>query len=100
MRCKGYVRTRSHPEGSIAESYLFDESLTFWSRYLHGETRFNQKKRNDDGLDVDLINTTPFFHNEGRGLVGKHSVTLDHKTWLQAHRYVLFNYDHIEPYLK
>jgi hypothetical protein len=29
------------------------------------------KKRNDDGLDVDLINTTPFFHNVGRGLVGK-----------------------------
>jgi hypothetical protein len=51
-------------------------------------------------LDDDLINTTPFFHNVGRGLVGKHSVTLDHKTWLQAHRYVLFNYDHIEPYLK
>jgi hypothetical protein len=58
------------------------------------------KKRNDDGLDVDLINTTPFFHNIGRGLVGKHSVTLDHKTRLQAHRYVLFNYDHIKPYLK
>lgn len=58
------------------------------------------KKRNDDGLNVDLINTTPFFHNIGRGLVGKRSVTLDHKTWLQAHRYVLFNYDHIEPYLK
>lgn len=84
MRCKGHVRTRSHPEGSIAESYLFDESLTFCSRYLHGETRFNRKKRNDDGLNVDLINTTPFFH----------------KTWLQAHIYVLFNYDHIEPYLK
>ena len=44
MRCKGHVRTRSHPEGSIAESYLFDESLTFCSRYLHGETRFNRKK--------------------------------------------------------
>lgn len=29
MRLKGYVRTRSHPEGSIAESYIFDESLTF-----------------------------------------------------------------------
>ena len=44
MRCKGHVRTRSHPEGSITESYLFDESLTFCSRYLPGEARFNRKK--------------------------------------------------------
>jgi hypothetical protein len=28
MRCKGHVRTRSHLEGSIVESYLLDESLT------------------------------------------------------------------------
>jgi hypothetical protein len=27
-------------------------------------------------------------------------VTLDHKTWLQAHRYVLFNYANIGPYLE
>ncbi|XP_040376261.1 uncharacterized protein LOC102713149 isoform X3 [Oryza brachyantha] len=50
MRLKGYVRTRSHPEGSIAESYIFDESLTFCSQYLHGcETRYTRKARNDDG---------------------------------------------------
>jgi hypothetical protein len=96
MRCKGHVRTRSHLEGSIVESYLLDESLT--SIYM--VKLVLTKKRNNNGLDVDLLNTTPFFHNIGRGLVGERSVTLDHKTWLQAHRYVLFNYDHIEPYLK
>lgn len=99
MRCKSFVRTRSHPEGSIAEGYIFDETLTFCSRYLHGETRFNRQVRNDEGLGNE-IDSTLTFHNTGRGLVGRCLVSLDKKTWLQAHRYVLFNSDIIEPYLK
>lgn len=99
MRCKGYVRTKIHPEGSIAEGYLFDESLTFCSRYLHGETRFNRPVRNDDGQSREIYSSTPYFCI-GRGLVGKCSMNLDYKTWLQAHRYVLFNYDNIQPFLE
>lgn len=41
-----------------------------------------------------------FFDRIGRGLAGKCTVSLDHKTWLQAHRYVLFNYANIGPYLE
>lgn len=102
MRLKGYVRTKSHPEGSIAESYVFDESLTFCSRYLEGcETRFTQKCRNGVANPNTSFSTMPFFcNNMGRHLTGKCIVTLDYKTWLQAHRYVLFNYDHIDPYLR
>lgn len=98
-KLKGHVHTRSHVEGSIAEGYLFDESLTFCSRYLDGETRSN-RARNDGGLDMEVDDTAPFFHNIGRGLAGKCMVMLDNKTWLQAHKYVLFNYDNIEPYLE
>ena len=42
----------------------------------------------------------PFFNNKGHYLAGKYTITLDQKTWLQAHRYVLFNYDNIFPYLR
>ncbi|WVZ62416.1 hypothetical protein U9M48_012172 [Paspalum notatum var. saurae] len=43
MRLKGYVCTKSHPEGSICEAYKFDESLTFCSQFLRGcETRFTR----------------------------------------------------------
>lgn len=77
---------------------MFDESLTFFSHYLDDESRLN-RARNDGGLDMEVDDTTPFFHNIGRGLAGKCMVMLDNKTWLQAHRYVLFNYDNIEPYL-
>ena len=101
MRLKGYVCTNSHPEGSIAESYVFDECVTFCSRYLQDcETRFSRLNANELAGPSSTPSTMPFFDNTGRPLAGKHDVTLDNKTWLQAHRYVLFNYDHIEPYLR
>ena len=89
----------SHPEGSIAEGYIFDECLTFCSRYLEGcETRFTRKGIND--VIEPMCTSMPFFNNNGRFLAGKHVVTLDHKEWLQAHRYILFNYDHIDIYVR
>jgi hypothetical protein len=89
----------SHPEGSIAEGYIFDECLTFCSRYLEGcETKFKRKGRND--VIEPECSSMPFFNHKGRFLAGKHVVTLERKEWLQAHRYVLFNYEHISPYLR
>lgn len=47
---KSYVRNKNRPEGSIAEGYLAEESLTFCSRYLKNiSTKFNKPTRNDDG---------------------------------------------------
>jgi hypothetical protein len=101
MRCKGYVRTKSHPEGSICEGHKLYESLTFCSQYLNGcETRFTRQARNGDPIENESSNTTPFFRSNGKALSGKCTTSLDYKTWLQAHRYVLSNYDKIEPYLK
>jgi hypothetical protein len=97
MRLKGSVHTKSHYEGSIMEWSMFTECLTFCARYLHGETQLNHQVRYE--YDEDCT-TTPFFHTIGQGLAGKCLVNLDHKTWLQAHRYVLFNYDNITPYLE
>jgi hypothetical protein len=99
-KLKGPIRTRSHVEGSIAEGYLFDESLTFCSGYLDGETQFSRGARTNGNLDMEIAAATPFFCNIGQGLAGKCIVMLDNQTLLQAHIYVSFNYDHIEPYLK
>jgi len=95
MRLKGSVRTKSHPEGSIMEWSNFTECLTLCSRYLHGDTQLYHQIRKDED-----DSTTPFFHSIGRGLTGKCTFSLDHKTWMQAHRYVLFNYGNIVPYLE
>ena len=42
----------------------------------------------------------PFFNSNGHCVASKCTITLDQKTWLQAHRYVFFNYDNITPYLR
>ena len=95
MRLKGFVHTKSHPERSIMEWSTFTECLTLCSCYLHGANQLNHQIINHDDCS-----TTPFFRNIGRGLAGKCAVSIDHKTWLQAHRYVLFNYADIGPYLE
>ena len=46
---KQYVHNKAHPEGSIVEAYILNESLTFCSMYLRGiETIFNHPERNDE----------------------------------------------------
>ncbi|KAK7293883.1 hypothetical protein RJT34_16760 [Clitoria ternatea] len=85
LKLKSYLRNRSRPEASIAEGYLADECLTFCSRYLKDDvqTKFNRPMRNLDGLIGDGVMTS-----------------LEPLVWEQEHRYVLFNSDIIEPYIK
>ncbi|XP_015939549.1 uncharacterized protein LOC107465082 [Arachis duranensis] len=55
---KQYVRNRAQPEGSIAEGYLSEEILTFYSRYLDNiETRINRPGRVDDE-PVDILHNS------------------------------------------
>ncbi|KAG9457976.1 hypothetical protein H6P81_002484 [Aristolochia fimbriata] len=44
------VRNKARPEGSIAEAYIDNETLTYCSMYIDGvETKFNRADRNYDG---------------------------------------------------
>ncbi|KMZ59777.1 hypothetical protein ZOSMA_65G01110 [Zostera marina] len=80
LTLKKYVRTRSHPEGSIAEKYLADESMTFCSRFLHNvETKSNRTERYIDGYYGASTHTS--------------FTKLEHG---QVHRYIIFNLDIIE----
>jgi hypothetical protein len=95
MRLKGSVHTKSHPEKSIMEWSLFTECLTLCARYLHGATQVGYQV-----VSQEDCSTTPFFPTIGRGLARKCTMSIDHKTWLQAYRYALFNYGDIGPYLE
>jgi hypothetical protein len=111
MRCrylgklKSYVRNKARPEGSIAESYLADECMTFCSRYLDGfSTKHNQPSRNHDKPNE---NETPMYAYEstlfppvGNPLGKPRTYTLNDMEALQAHRYVLYNCNDVTPYLK
>ncbi|KMZ63804.1 hypothetical protein ZOSMA_399G00030 [Zostera marina] len=80
LTLKKYVRIRSHPEGSITEKYLADESMTFCSRFLHNvETKSNRTERYIDGYYGASTYTS--------------LTKLEHG---QVHRYIIFNLDIIE----
>ncbi|XP_057448678.1 uncharacterized protein LOC130740182 [Lotus japonicus] len=68
LTLKSFVRNKAYPEGSIAESFLANECLTFCSQYLSGvETRFSRPTRNDDEFDSTLDDGS-FLHPMGRPL--------------------------------
>ena len=106
-RLKSYVRNRAHPEGSIAEGYLAQESLTFCSRYLSGvETIFTRPIRNDDEGDQNEIEEgnklcpgRPLGPKKRLGKRKRSSyIEYDEKSLKQAHRYVLFNVESVSPF--
>jgi hypothetical protein len=99
-KMKNMIHTRSHPEGSIAEGYVFDECLTFCSRYLDDcNTKFNKAPRHDDNNSSTAQNTEfEYLRLLGRPTSACSTIELDFVSWTQAHRYVLFNYPRIECY--
>ncbi|CAL5362586.1 unnamed protein product [Camellia sinensis] len=81
-----------HPEGSIAQGYLVEECMTFCSRYLHDvESKLHRPLRNCD------VNDNPEILM-GRALGKGKGFVLDNTTWVQAHRYMLFNIAAVVPY--
>ena len=50
---KGYVRNRARPEGSIAETYIAREALTFCSKYIEIAYQLSKEVDEDNpGLNV------------------------------------------------
>lgn len=95
MRLKGLVHNKAHPEGSIAEGYLTEETLIFCSRYMKGvEPLFQRTRRNDDGDRNYLY----LFSSGGRELGKAENAILDEKSLQQAHRYVLLHSDKISAF--
>jgi hypothetical protein len=104
-KLKSYVRNRAHPEGSIAEGYLAEEALTFCSRYLHKnvETRLNRSSRNYDNSDSCEVVSNDYFSSIGRPLGGKQNgklFSIDSRSKAIAHRYIMFNIDDIQAYIR
>ncbi|XP_058741699.1 uncharacterized protein LOC131614087 [Vicia villosa] len=98
---KSYVRNKAQPEGSIAEGYLAEEVLTFFSQYIDGiETRINRPTRVDyyPG-ERDLSHTSSIFPSMGRGVRAFSTFDLSTMEKTQAHRYVSLNCLEVKPYI-
>jgi hypothetical protein len=96
------VHTTSYPEGSIAEGYIFDEGLTFCSRYLHDcPTKSNMNCTIDEDLNpIPTSKDLPYLRLVGRPLSSFAVTQLDRVSWIQAQRCVLMSYPHISEYAK
>ena len=99
-KLKNMVHNYSYPEGSIAEGYIFDESLSYCSRYLHhSKTKFNRAPRHDDKSDNNpATSNQQYLRRIGRPLSGSATTQLNFKSWTQAHRCVLMNCPEIEEF--
>ena len=75
---KSFVRNKAHPEGSIAEGYLAEESLTFCSRYIDDmETRFNRPSHVcDDTNDNNHCEMSSIFPRLGKTIGASSKFTL------------------------
>nr|GFA68133.1 hypothetical protein [Tanacetum cinerariifolium] len=96
MQLKSHVRNNAQPEGSIAEGYIKEECLNFFSRYFKGvETPFNRPLRNDENV---VRKEMYMFNLSGRKLGKVEIIDLDGKSLAQAHRYVLLDHSKIQPF--
>ncbi|XP_060186166.1 uncharacterized protein LOC132615574 [Lycium barbarum] len=97
---KSYVRNLGRLEGSIAEGYLAEESLTFCSCYLKNmSTKFNKPTRNDDvsGPKGEMS----IFKNSGQPKgAATDSKKLPHDEFNQACMYVLQNCEEVSQFLE
>ncbi|KAG8493340.1 hypothetical protein CXB51_010684 [Gossypium anomalum] len=99
-KLKSYCRNKRYPEGSIAEGYLAEECMTFCSRYLKDvKTRLNRPNRNVGLNDHNLVETY-LFQSYGEPIGKVEIAELDDISWIQAHRYVPFHHDLVEPLRK
>jgi hypothetical protein len=82
----------SHPEGSIAHEYIFDEIFTFYSRYLHEcETKFNREPRRSENT-TSIADADRILRTIGSPPSNRYVMELVHISWIQAQRHVLVSY--------
>jgi len=88
---KSDVGNPARPEGSIAEAYIARECLNFVSQYLKG-AESSKHARNIASTECQEDEAC-LFPSEGTPYGSVEGFKIDEKTWKQAHRYVLFNFE-------
>lgn len=101
VRLKSYVRNKACPEGSIAEGYIIEETLTFAARYLGDdvETKLNRPPRQVESDPAVVETGFEIFAHTCRLIGAGINTNLTPEEFIQAHTYVLFNCEAIRPYI-
>ncbi|XP_026380826.1 uncharacterized protein LOC113275507 [Papaver somniferum] len=100
---KCYVKNKARPEGSIAEAYIVNESLTFCSMHFRGtETKFTRPERNPDRSNNNQRkrgSISVFAHDIcPTGAYDINELSLQERD--QMIWFVLNNCDEVQPYMQ
>nr|XP_017227491.1 PREDICTED: uncharacterized protein LOC108203237 [Daucus carota subsp. sativus] len=83
---KEYVMNRSRPEGCIAERYLIEEAIEFWSEFIP---------------NVEAIGLPSDRHSgriDGEGVTGGQQIEINSAQWRRVHLCVLHNTVDVVPF--
>ena len=86
---KGYVKNQRHPEASIVQRYIAEESIEFCSERLLGASDV-----------VGIPDGTISLDEIGKGFPENNYVAKDRHSVLLALWYILSNSDEVTPYLE
>ncbi|WVZ49340.1 hypothetical protein U9M48_000708 [Paspalum notatum var. saurae] len=97
---KGYVRNKSHAEGSIAEGYISEECMTFCSRFLEDvDTKLNRPERHESAAVVEPPSELSIFGKIDYNKKGATIETLSTYEMQQIRHYLLTNCDEVTAYI-
>ena len=85
---KGYVKSRSRPEGCIVERYIVEEAVEFCTEFISNTESIGIPKSRHTG------------RTSGEGIIGNDIVLMPLTEFEQAHLYVLYNIDEVAPYVE
>ncbi len=98
---KGYVRNKSHPEGSIAEGYISEECMTFCSRFLEDvDTKLNRPERHESAAVIEPPSGLSLFGKIDYSKKGFTIETLSASEMQQIRHYLLINCDEATTWVK
>ncbi|ONK78205.1 uncharacterized protein A4U43_C02F15630 [Asparagus officinalis] len=85
---KGNVRNRYRPESCIAETYLVEEAIEYWSEYIPNVEA------------IGLPHTRHTDRIDGEGVTGGQPMLINLEQWRRVHLCVLHNTVDVVPYVE
>ena len=98
---KGYVRNKAHPEGSIAEGYIYEECLTFCVRFLEDvDTKLNQSDHHESAAVIEPPSGLSIFSAIDCSKKGFIMEEISAEDLLKMRHYIITNCDEVSPWIE
>jgi hypothetical protein len=97
---KGYVRNKAHPDGSIAERYILEGCLTFYSRLFDVDTKDNHVDRHETVTVNESPSGLSIFSKMNYKRRGQTVEEIPPNEFRKMRHYIICNCDEAGPYVE